>query len=116
MGAIADARTALADALRTVPSIRVYTTPNARVDPPGAVLSLPDLEFEAYCTEPTKATFSIALVAKLNERAVDVLEELVLSASTAIEAVESAVVLTARIGAWDDQLPAYELEVEVALT
>lgn len=115
MTVIADARQALGDALRGVPNLRVYMLPTARVDPNAAVLSLPDLEFEAYCPEPTKATFSIALVAKLNERAVDVLEELVLAASAAIEQVESAVVLTARVGAWDDSLPSYELEVEVGL-
>lgn len=113
---IADARADLVEALGEVEDLRVYTKPATMVDPPAAVVALPDLQFETYCAGvPTSATFSIPLIVKANDKAIDALEELLLAAAAAVEALPSAVVTAARIGSWDDTLPAYDMEVEYAL-
>lgn len=112
---IGAARAALKAALGAVDEIRVYTDPGAKIDPPAAVVSLPDLRWENYQAPPTAAVFSIALIVKANDHAVDELARLVPEVAAAIETVDNAAVLTARVGAWRDQLPAYLIEVEYAL-
>jgi hypothetical protein len=109
------AREALGTALGTVAGVRVYKVPTATVDPPAVVLSLPDLHWEAYCDTPTRATFEIAVIAKLNDRAIEVLEELVLDVHAALEGVDGASAELARVGTWDDALPAYLIETEMSL-
>ena len=115
MTAVSDARAALSDALSVVPGLRVYTDPGKSIQPPAAVVSLPDLQFEGYCVEPTGATFDIAVVVKLDDRAIERLAELVLQVTEALSEVPKAAVQAARIGSWNDQLPAYNVEIEVSL-
>ena len=115
MTAVAEAREALEATLTSVPGLRVYMDPGATVQPPAVVVSLPDLRWEAMCVDPTGATFSIAVIAKLNDRAIEVLQELVLQVAEALDSVPEAVVRTARTGTWNDQLPAYLIETEVSL-
>jgi hypothetical protein len=115
MTAVSEARDALSGALSAVPGLRVVMDPGATIQPPAAVVSLPDLRWEAMCTDPTGATFSIAVVVKLDDRSVDRLQELVLQVAEALDSVPEAVVLTARTGTWNDQLPAYLIETEVSL-
>ena len=115
MSAVAEARDALSAALSAVPGLRVYTDPGKTIQPPAAVVSLPDLQFEGYCVEPTGATFDIAVVVKLDERAIERLQELVLQVTEALSEVPKAVVRAARTGTWNDQLPAYLIETEVSL-
>jgi hypothetical protein len=115
MSLVTDARTRLVESLRTVPDLRVYDEPSARIGPPAAVVSLPDLRWQNVCAEPTVAVFEVAVVAALNERAIDVLSGLVLQVTAAVDAVASAAVLQARAGTWNDQLPAYLVEIEMEL-
>jgi hypothetical protein len=115
MTAITDAREALSKALSDIPNLRVYTDPSATVDPPAVVVSLPDLRWEALCVDPTGATFSIAVIAKLNDSAIEVLQDLVLQVAEALDGVPGAAVQAARTGTWEDQLPAYLIETEVSL-
>lgn len=116
MNPIEQARDALKTALEDVDGIRVYMDPAPNVDAPAVVVSLPDLHFEAYCVEPTRATLEVVLVVKANSRAIDELGRLVTEVHEALESVDGATVETARIGSWEDRLPAYIFETEVALT
>lgn len=112
---ITAARADLAEALGTVEGLRVHTDPGKTADPPCVFVSLPDLRWTAFCATPTHATFDVAVVVALDDRAVIRLQELVIVVSAAIDAVPAAVVTTARVGSWNDQLPAYNLEVEMEL-
>lgn len=115
---IDDVVAALEAALKTVPGVRYYGDPGARVDPPGVVLQPPSFRWEGYSSDPTTATFQVALVAQADDRALRRLLAHLPAITAAVDTVPDAVVtsatpgtLTAEIGA----LPAYLIEIEVSL-
>jgi hypothetical protein len=118
MSAIADAAAALAEALKGVPDLRVYTDPGATVDPPAAIVGPPQLSWEGVCEDPTSARFLVWVVVPADDRAVERLWELVPLAAAALQTVTDATVTVALPGRWPgggSDLPAYEITTEVAL-
>ncbi|OLT46487.1 hypothetical protein BJF85_16725 [Saccharomonospora sp. CUA-673] len=117
---VQQAATALEDALRHVDGARVYRDPAGAVaDPPALLVGPPRLTWEGICGGPTSATFVVYVMAAMDERAVSRLWELVPVVAAAIdEHVRDAVVTEANPGVFDaggNNLPSYELTVEVAL-
>lgn len=112
---------ALADALRTIPELRVDVGHGRPVVPPAAVVSPPTLTWEGYCRDgqPHSATWQVSLVAVHSEYATNQLLEWVPAVATAIEEHTGAVVTTAvpgvHTGAAGADLPAYQLTVEMEL-
>jgi hypothetical protein len=116
-------RDELAAALRALATedsddaVRYYEIGDS-VDPPGVLLSLPSLRWDSVCSDPTSATFSIMLVAGMNDRAIEYLLD---NYPTVVEACESVVDVTVtaanpsiwRVGNTD--LPSFEITAEVAL-
>ena len=94
MGSLANVQAGLADALRTIVGLRVYDFPSDRVEPPAAVLSLPETPYDITLGgRSDEWTFPLwVLVAKANDKSaygemVDYLEaEGVKSIRAAVEA------------------------------
>lgn len=108
----------VSEALRAVEGLRVLDSPGAVVDPPAAVLGPPTWVFEAYSPEPTSTTFTVALVAAADERALERLAALVPRVAQLIHDETDASVIRAEpgsvpSGAGSAELPAYLLTIEV---
>lgn len=92
------------------------------IDPPGLLLSLPQLRFEGYCADPlapSSGTFIVWVIAPSDEWAMGRLQDLVIRAATAVEAVPDAGVERAdpaSFPAGTVDLPAYMLTVPVTLS
>lgn len=119
-GHVESAANALAEALRGVEGIRVYTDPGARVDPPGVVIGPPTLHWEGPCLAPTRATFRISVVVKANDRAMQTLWGLVPAVGAALDNINtpSVAVIRAEPGVYPSggtDLPAYQITAEVEL-
>lgn len=117
MSAGSDARDRLLAGLRAVPKVRVGTDLGA-VDPPALVVGPPRLTPEAYGPALSTASFVVALVAPANDRALDVLLDLVQPVSDAVWDVDGAVVTDCTPGTWPvgaQSLPAYLIDVEMSL-
>lgn len=107
-------------AVRQVDGVRFYRDPSAAmVDPPAALVGPPRITFDGMCPGPTAATFVVYVLASMDERAVSRLWDLVPLVAEAIdEQVRDAVVTEANPGVFDaggNDLPSYEITVEVAL-
>jgi len=120
--AVTAARDAIADALEMVDELsgRIHVGAFPQVHPPAAVVGPGSFQWEAYDTDPTAAAISVVIVARADAEAIDTLYRLVPLAADAIhENVVTAVVRTASplsFLAGGQDLPAYELRVEVALS
>lgn len=118
MSAIREAAEALAEGLRTVEGVIVYTDPSATVDPPGIVVGPPRLTYEAYVQGATTAAFRVVAVVAQTEDSLPALWDLVPQIDAAIETVTDAVVTLAAPGQWGEgtsTLPCYEFTVEMSL-
>lgn len=116
MSVVADATTSLAAALRTVPGLRVYTDPGATIDPPGAIVGPPRLDWRGACSEPTQASFLVYVVTGADGRSLERLWDLTVTAAAALDTAPDAVVRNASPGSWNASgidLPSYEILVEV---
>jgi hypothetical protein len=105
-------------ALKAVPGVRAYEDPGASVDPPATVLGPPTFTWDGYRPEPTSATFNLALVSQADDRALRRLLVHLPDVRAAVESLPSAVVRTATPGtlaAGGSELPAYLIQIEVAL-
>lgn len=116
MSVVADAADALLAALRTAAGVRVYDDPGALVDPPAVVLTPPRLTWSGYRSDPTDATFVAVAVVAADERASARLWDLVPLVAAAADELPDAAVKSAQPGTWgSSELPAYLIEIEVAL-
>jgi hypothetical protein len=106
---------ALESALKAVPNIRVYTSPGAVVDPPGVLVGPPALTWEAFSSDPTQATFVVYAITRADDRALERLWDLVPLVAAAVDTVPDAATTQANPSAFND-LPCYEITVEVSLT
>ncbi|EHR62634.1 hypothetical protein [Saccharomonospora cyanea] len=116
--ATTEARRRLETVLKGVDGVRYYDDPAGAADPPATVLSLPALERESGCPQWTTATFSVWVLHALDERAVERLPELATRVADALDELPEAVVTRATampFRAGTQELPSYEIEVEVAL-
>lgn len=116
MNAIQEKADALEAALRAVEGVRFYSFFGPKPDPgkEGAVvLALPRLTWDTYSDEPTGATFLVAVVVAVDERAGSRLWELTPRVVAAIEAVPGCAVREpVDPGEWVG-LPSYQILVEV---
>jgi len=96
-------------ACQTVGEIRTYKL-GQTIDPPAVIVGPPRLLWEAQCVDggPTSAEFSVFLVTRLDERATEVLFELVPQVVLAIEEQTKGTVSEANPTVYED-LPGYEL-------
>lgn len=121
--AVRDAAQQLEAALKLVPGhdrkpVEVVRDPGATLHPPTLVLGPPSLIWETGCAEPTSARFIVFAVVDSNEYAVERLWVFVAETAGAIDTHTDAVVVRADPSAYPNggvELPAYELQVEVAL-
>ncbi|WP_145982698.1 MULTISPECIES: hypothetical protein [unclassified Pseudonocardia] len=115
------ARSELIDLLRDSlgSTVRVYDALDARVDPPGIMVSLPELEWDAAFVEPTSALFQVAYIVKFDNRATESLLAAVSKVSDAIDHPDM-VITRASTGSWSSSegsgLPSYNFTVSVALS
>jgi hypothetical protein len=107
------------DLMKSVEGLRAYPGPTGGdVDPPCVVLAPPSLRWELMESEPSSARFLVHLVAAFDDRALPRLLELLPSVTAQVDAHPIAVVLRADPGTYPagrTELPAYEIEIEVAL-
>jgi hypothetical protein len=99
-------------------AFRVYTEPGASVDPPGAVLGPPTFAWEGLSPSPRTATWPVLLVAPAGGDALSALLGLLPAVTQALDETVDCVMQTATPDAYragGAELPAYLLQVEVAL-
>lgn len=119
MNSIQAARAALAEALGTLKGLHVHTQLGDDVDPPAVMVSLPRVTFDGRIAEATGATFTIPLFARREGDVSDDLARWLPDVVATIDGLNDQVTVTAAApGTWPAggvELPAYLLEVEVAL-
>lgn len=119
----AQAAQLLETALRTVEGLRVYRDRGASIDPPAAIVGLPQLGWQTYCgPAPTHARFRVDLVVPADELANERLWRLIPLVAEALEAVQNATLAPVEYAAspamftvGQTQLPGYEIQVDFAL-
>lgn len=119
MSVVSDAVASLEAALRSVDGVRYYRDPAGQIDPPATLLGPVELAWEAAgCGGPTGGTWRVYVVHALDSRAAERLPELVLLVAGVLDELPEAAVLRADPGvfvAGGQELPSYEITVEVAL-
>lgn len=105
-------------AVRSVEGVRVYDDPAATVTTPAAIVGAPQLRFEGISSQPTRATFPVAVMVDNNKASVNKLLKLVPQVVEAIrdqvidaEILEEITPAVIQIGNVD--LPGYMIFVEV---
>lgn len=104
--------------LQVVEGVRPYRDRGAPVDPPAVVLGAPVLRWESACPDPTSAGLLVIVAVPKDERALPRLLELVPRVVAAVDSLAYVSVGRALPGALPvggDELPAYEIEMEVNL-
>jgi hypothetical protein len=110
-----DTAEAIRAAVRTV--VTTYDDPKAAVQPPCAIVGMPELDLEGISSEPTAARFPVLVMVADNKAAANKLLKLVPEVAQAIrDLVEDAEVpgmtpVVAEIGG--TELPGYMIIVEV---
>lgn len=118
MSALGDGFDAVRLALKTVPGVRAYVLGERAIDPPATIVAPPQVQWNAMGSDPTGATFEVALVVAMNERAATQLIALLPRVVAALEKVPSGAVISAAAGTYPaapKDLPAYLITVEVGL-
>jgi|SRR5688500_4731244 len=114
----------ICDAIRTVEladgsTLKVYDDPKADVNPPCAIVGLPELQLEGTSSLPTGARFPVAVMVPDNKVSADRLLKLVPKVAQAIRdlVVDAEIpidgVFPAIIEIGKTQLPGYMILVEV---
>lgn len=118
MNSVEEALETLWAALETVEGVRLYRDPAAVVDPPGSTVGPPTIQRRARGTDPTDATFTVALIVAKTPRAMLELIRLQQSIADAVDGLPQVSVGDAAPGTWSSggmDLPAYLIPVEYAL-
>jgi hypothetical protein len=109
---------AIAEALNAK-DIRNYVDPSVAMSPPAVLIGAPTLNFQAYCREPSSATYTLYLVVPLGAKPMEQLWDLVPKVTEALDEMPDAAVTTARPGGVFNNagtdLPCYEIPTEVSL-
>lgn len=124
MGSALETAEQIRDAIRTVvlpdtSRLKVYDDPKADVNPPCAIVGLPELQLEGISSLPTGARFPVAVMVSDNKASANKLLDLVPLVAQAIrDLVEDAEipldgVFPAIVEIGKTQLPGYMILVEV---
>lgn len=118
----AEALNQLYAALAAVPGVRLYRGAGVTIDPPASgcasAVGPPRLQRTGMGSEPTEATFQVAVIVPKNERAFADLMRWESVVAAAIDQLEDAVVRDSNSGVWPSggvDLPAYVINVDWAL-
>lgn len=112
----------LADALRTVPDLRVAVGLGRPVTPPAAVVGFPRLSWAGFCTSdgPRVGHWVVYLISPLDEFAWSRLLELVGPVAAAVDEHTGGVVTSAAPilypASGQGDLPCYEIQIEMELS
>lgn len=111
----------IADALRTVPDLRVAVGLGRPVTPPAAVVGFPRLDWSGYCAgAPTRGHWVVYLISPLDEYAWSRLLELVGPVAAAVDGHTGGVVTSAAPilypASGQGDLPCYEIQIEMELS
>lgn len=113
---LVDTANAIADALRTVSGLSVYTEPDATPNVPCVYIGPPELTWTTYNqARPDQATFSLYLVVASNGNSVAALEPLLDAISDALASQTDSALTQAVPSNWPvggANLPAYLLTLE----
>ena len=115
---LGEATAELVDLLQAVDGVTVYDEPGANPDPPCVLIGAPSLAWTTQGPEPDEATVNLAIVVRLDDRAMANLRDLVQRVAAAVDQHSSAVVRRATPGSYpagNTSLPAYDLEVDLGL-
>lgn len=117
---VAAASKRIADAVSSVPDLRVVTTVATPITPPAAVIGPPRLNWMGEASfgagQPTTGQWNVYLVVAMNQYSIDVLLSQVAAVTTAIERLTPGVVLGAGPGIFPSPsgpLPAYTIMVQM---
>ena len=113
-----DSREALLEQLATVPGARVYSDPGANVSPPGILVSVPTLQWDAAFVEPTIASFQVIYAVNFDDRAAT---NLMKSGALISDAIDDPTftIDSASPGTWESggvSMPSYNFVVSAALS
>lgn len=118
----AEALAQLYAALDAVPGTRLYRGAGVTIEPPtggcATAVGPPRLQRTGMGSEPTEATFQVAVIVKKDERAFAELMRWESVVAAAIDELEDAVVRDSNGGVWPSgsvDLPAYVINVDWAL-
>lgn len=114
---VAAASRTIAEAVSTVPGLRVVTSVAAAVTPPAVVIGPPRLVWLGYPAGqgPLSGQWNVYIVVTLNAYAIDALLALVASVASAIEEHTTGVVMGSAPGTYPSPtgpLPAYIITVQ----
>jgi hypothetical protein len=113
---LGDTWSALKMALAGVPGLTVYTDPGANIDPPGAVVGLPDLSGEVYNSPlPNEIQLSLYLIVKSDDTSEDRLVSLLDTVAEKLDESTDFVIRAAQPGIYQTggtDLPCYVVAVE----
>lgn len=103
-------------AVRTI--VKTYDDPKADINPPCAIVGMPELELEGIGSEPTRARYPVAVAVADNKESANKLMKLVPQVAQAIrDLVEDAEISEAVqpvvVDIGGTQLPGYLILVEV---
>ena len=120
MNPVQEAVELLRAALEGITGVRHYRLMSGPVDPPASVLAPPALQWQALGSDPTDATFRVALVVARDDRTVDQLIALYGLVVDALDGIDGArvQVRSAEPGVYPAggvELPAYLFDVDVSL-
>lgn len=118
MNSVERALETLYAALEAVEVVRLYRDPSAVVDPPGVTVGPPTLQRRARGSDPTDATFQVAVVVPKSSRAMTELLRIEPLVVAAIDALPAGSVGDSSPGTWPAggmDLPAYLIDFEYSL-
>lgn len=111
---VLDAVEALYAALATVEGVRVHRRLGESISPPGTALSPPTLQRQAMGSDPTNATFKVAVVVAESDQAMTEALRLEPLVAAALDALPNVAVGVSEPGSWQG-LDAYVITVEYGL-
>jgi hypothetical protein len=118
MSPVTDAADMISEALAAVTGVRHHRQMYGLVDPPATVLPPPALRRRSMSSDPTDASWVVALVVDRGERSQEQLMELEPRVVEALYALEDVAVGESRPGTYPSggvELPAYLIDIDVAL-
>lgn len=118
MNVIEAALEAVYEALANISGVRLYRGVGVQIDPPATAVGPPRLQRELMGSDPTTATFQVAVIVAQTEDAMVELLRLEPLVAAALDQLSNVSVGDSNPGTWPAggvDLPAYLIDVDVAL-